>query len=82
MKTGRSAMDQSEHDQNCEDSFSTVMKAIASYKSWNQGTINRDFECLDCSFIAPLNAHGRCQKCDSNGVIRMHASAMMAKHAA
>ena len=29
-------MDQSEHDQNCEDSFSTVMKAIASYKSWKQ----------------------------------------------
>lgn len=74
-------MDPSEHDQNCEDSFSTVMKAIASYKSWKQGTINRDFECLDCSFIAPLNAHGRCRRCDSNGVIHM-PSTQIAKRAA
>lgn len=63
-------MDPSEHDnQKCEDSFSTMMKAIPSHRSWKQGTINRDFECLDCHFIAPLNAHGRCQRCDSNGVI-------------
>jgi hypothetical protein len=81
MKTGRSAMDPSEHDQNCENSFSTVMKAIASYKSWKQETINRDFECLDCSFIAPLNAHGRCQRCDSNGVIHT-PSTRIAKRAA
>ena len=63
-------MDPSEHDiQNYEDSFSTVMKAIASRRSWKQRTTNRDFECLDCRFIAPLNAHGRCQRCDSNGVV-------------
>lgn len=83
MKIGRSAMDPSEHDiQNCENSFSAMMTVIASHQSRKQRAINRDFECLDCSFIAPLNAHGRCQRCDSNGVIRIHASAMMAKRAA
>ena len=64
-------MDPNEHDiHNREDSFSTMMKAIASHRSWKQKTTNRDFECLDCRFIAPLNAHGRCQRCDSNGVVR------------
>lgn len=27
-----------------------------------------EFECLDCSLVAPLSAHGRCQRCGSNAV--------------
>ena len=26
------------------------------------------FECLDCSLVAVLNTHGRCERCDSNAV--------------
>ena len=31
-----------------------------------------EFECLDCSLLAPLNVHGRCQRCGSNAVSQCH----------
>lgn len=31
-----------------------------------------EFECLDCSLVAVLNMHGRCERCDSNAVLPCH----------
>jgi uncharacterized paraquat-inducible protein A len=86
MRVGKSTFDSSEHEiLNCKRSFFRLAKSIVSWPSWKRRTSSspsRDFECLDCCLIAPLDAHGRCQRCGSNGVIRMHAVAMIAKRAA
>ena len=80
MKTGKNTIDLPDDKiLNCKNSFSVLSKSISS---WVSSARSRDFECLDCCLIAPLNAHGRCQRCDSNGVIRMQASGMMVRRAA
>jgi uncharacterized paraquat-inducible protein A len=74
MRVGKSTFDSSENEiQGCKSSFSRPTKSIVTSPSWERRTSSspsRDFECLDCCLIAPLNAHGRCQRCDSNGVVR------------
>ena len=59
----------------------TIVNWLAG-KTRDTGVPDRDFECLDCHLIAPLNLHGRCRRCDSNGVIQVRASAMVAKRVA
>lgn len=86
MRTGKHAIDSSEHGtQDCKSSFSRPAKSIVTSPAWKRKTSSspgRDFECLDCRLIAPLNAHGRCRRCDSNGVIQTHAFGTMANRAA
>ena len=86
MRIGMRAIDSSEHEiQDCKNSFSRLAKPVVTLPAWKRRTFSspsRDFECLDCCLIAPLNAHGRCQRCGSNGVIRMRAFATMANRAA
>jgi len=86
MRVGKSTFDSSEHEiLNGKSSFFRLAKSIVSSPSWKRRTSSsrsRDFECLDCCLIAPLNVHGRCQRCGSNGVIQIDAFAMRAKRAA
>ena len=86
MKAGKDTLCPSEHEvQNRKSSFSRLTKSIVSSPFWKRRTsssLSRDYECLDCCLIAPLNVHGKCQRCGSNGVIRRQAFATMAKRAA
>jgi hypothetical protein len=58
-----------------------AMVSSTSRKTREPVPPTRDFECLDCRLVAPLNMHGRCERCDSNGVVRIHPTSI-AKRAA